>query len=135
MIISDSHKNIKKVIKKVFPLASHDLCRFHMKQNVTTKFRKDKKVIAMFELTSRVYRMYDFDHQMEELDKINSDAYDYLIDTDIHKWACAHSPVRRYHMMTTNIAESMNSLLRFARKLPICTLVDFLRSQMQKMVS
>ena len=117
MIISNRHKSIKKAVKQVFPLASHGLCGFHIKQNVTTKFRKDKKVIAMFELTSRVYRMYDFDHQMEELDKINSDAYDYLIDTDIHKWACAHSPVNHYHMMTTNIAKSMNSTFRFSHKL------------------
>ena len=76
--------------------------------------------------------MCDFDHQMEELDKINSDAYDYLIDTDIHKWACAHSPVNHYHMMMTNIAELMNSALRFGCKLPICTVVEFVCSLMQK---
>ena len=34
--------------------------------------------------------------------------------------------------MTTNIAESMNSALRFARKLPICTCVEFVRSRRQK---
>ena len=35
-------------------------------------------------------------------------------------------------MMTTNIAKSMNSALRFARKLPICTLVEFVHILMQK---
>ena len=34
--------------------------------------------------------------------------------------------------MITSIAESMNSALRFARKLPICTCVEFVRSRMQK---
>ena len=78
-----------------------------MKQNMTGKYKKNKKVIGLFELAFRVYRIFDFDHQMEELKKINSNAYDYLVDVDIRKWVRAHSPVRRYHMMTTNIAKSM----------------------------
>ena len=103
-----------------------------MKQNLIGKYKKKKKVIGLFELASRVYWISYFDHHMEELKKIVSDAYDYLFDADICKWVHAHSPVRRYHMMTTNIAESMNFALKFAHKLPICTFVEFLCSLMQK---
>ena len=86
----------------------------------------------MFELASRVYQMCDFNHQMEELEKINSNAHDYLIDVDILKWTRTHSPVNCYHMKTTNIAKSMNSALRFSCKLPIWTLMEFVHSLMQK---
>ena len=34
--------------------------------------------------------------------------------------------------MTTNIVKSMNFALRFVRKLPICTCMEFVRSWMQK---
>ena len=114
MIISNRHKSIKKAVNKVFPLLAHGFCGFHMKQNIIGKYKKNKKVIKLFELASMVYRIFDFDHLMEKLKKIELNAYDYLVHVDIRKWACAHSPVRRYHIMTTNIAESMNSALRFA---------------------
>ena len=110
----DFHKSIKKAVKKVFPLASHSLYGFHIKQNVIGKYKKDKKVMGLFEFASRVYWIFYFDHHMKELKKIESDAYDYLVNVDIRKWVNAHSLVQRYHMMTTNIAESMNSVLRFA---------------------
>ena len=111
------------VINKVFPLSAHGFCEFHMKQNIIGKYKKNKKVIKLFELASRVYQIFYFNHLMEELKKIEPNAYDYPIHADIRKWARAHSPVRRYHIMTTNIAESMNFALRFAQKLSICTCV------------
>ena len=132
MLISDRHKSIEMAVNKVFPLSAHGLCGFHMKQNIIGKYKKNKKVIKLFELASRVYRISDFDHLMEELKNIEPNAYDYLIHVNIRKCTRAHSPVQRYHIMTMNIAESMNSALRFSRKLPICTCVEFVRSRMQK---
>ena len=38
--------------------------------------------------------------------------------------------VQRYSLITTNIAESMNSTLRHAYKLPITPLVEFIRAMM-----
>ena len=49
---------------------------------------------------------------MEELKKIESNAYDYLVDANIHKWARAHSLIQHYNMMTMNIAKLINSALR-----------------------
>ncbi|KAJ4723136.1 Transposase, MuDR, MULE transposase domain protein [Melia azedarach] len=46
--------------------------------------------------------------------------------------ARAHFPSRQYDLLTTNIAESMNSLLRHARSLPIIPLVDYTRSHVQR---
>ena len=47
-----------------------------MKQNIIGKYKKNKKVIKLFELASRVYRISDFDHLMKELKKIEPNAYD-----------------------------------------------------------
>ncbi|XP_022014464.1 uncharacterized protein LOC110913956 [Helianthus annuus] len=40
------------------------------------------------------------------------------------RWARAHCPGNRYHYMTSNSAESINSLSRFSRKMPITQLTN-----------
>ena len=52
---------------------------------------------------------------MKELKNINQKAYIELIETDVHKWSCAYSPIRRYWLMMSNITESMNNVLRHAK--------------------
>ncbi|CAL2238953.1 unnamed protein product [Prunus armeniaca] len=42
----------------------------------------------------------------------------------VQKWSRAHCDGRRYNVMTTNIVESINSVLRFARMLPVLHLID-----------
>ena len=91
----------------------------------------NEKVTNIFQHASRVYRPANFYAQMEKLKKIHKPKYYYLIEADVHKRSCAYSPMRRYSMMTSNIAESMNSGLRQARKLLVMTLVKFIRSLMQ----
>ena len=41
-------------------------------------------------------------------------------------------PVRRYDLITINIAESMNSTLKHARKLPITPLMESIHAMVQK---
>ncbi|XVF67497.1 hypothetical protein PTKIN_Ptkin10aG0125800 [Pterospermum kingtungense] len=48
------------------------------------------------------------------------------------RWARAFSPLRRYHFMTSNVAESLNSALRNARKFPVCTVIEFIQGLIQK---
>ena len=91
----------------------------------------NEKVTNIFQHASRVYRPANFDAQMEELKKIHKPKYYYIIEADVRKRSRAYSPMRRYSIMTSNIAESMNSGLRHARKLPVMTLVKFIRSLMQ----
>ena len=79
-----------------------------------------------------MYRTDEFTEFMDELSIVKPKAFEKLIDDDVHKWSRAYSPVRRYDLMTTNIAESMNSVLRHARKLPITPLMKSIRAMLQK---
>ncbi|XP_034218975.1 uncharacterized protein LOC117630347 [Prunus dulcis] len=47
----------------------------------------------------------------------------YLEQAGLHKWSRAHMDGRRYNVMITNIAESINSVLRLARMLPVVHLI------------
>ena len=63
---------------------------------------------------------------------VKSKAFNKLIKYDVHKWSPAYCPVRQYNLMTTNIAESMNSTLRHALKLSITPLMESIRAMLQK---
>ena len=66
MIILYCHINMNNVVREVFPLASHALCGFHMKQNVKNRFKNDN-VTIIFNHASKVYHISDFDNQMKKL--------------------------------------------------------------------
>lgn len=54
----------------------------------------------------------------------------YLVELGFHHWARSHFDGNRYNIMTSNLAESWNSVLREAREFPIIPLVDFIRAKL-----
>ncbi|KAL0536233.1 hypothetical protein IC582_025175 [Cucumis melo] len=56
----------------------------------------------------------------------------YLNDIGIARWSRVHCPGRRYNMMTINIAESMNSILKEPRDLPIALFLEHVRALLQR---
>ena len=79
-----------------------------------------------------MYRTDEFMELMDELSIVKQKAFEKLIDDDVRKWSRVYCPVQRYDLMTTNIAKSMNSALRHARKLPITSLMESIRAMLQK---
>ena len=69
---------------------------------------------------------------MDELSIVKPKAFDKLMDDDVRKWSRAYCSVRRYDLMTTNIAESMNLALRHARKLSITPLMESIYAMLHK---
>ena len=79
-----------------------------------------------------MYRTDEFTKLMEELSIVKPKTYEKLMDDVVRKWSCAYCLVRRYDLMTTNIAKSMNSALRHARKLPITPFMESIHALLQK---
>ena len=48
------------------------------------------------------------------------------------RWSRAHFPGERYNIMTSNSAESINAMSRFARRLPIVGLMEYFREFQQE---
>ena len=71
---------------------------------------------------------------MRGLDRLDRRIRPYLEKSKYETWARSYSPTKRYTMMTSNIAESLNAALKAARNLPIDILVECLRSLVQKWV-
>ncbi|XP_075087551.1 uncharacterized protein LOC142169574 [Nicotiana tabacum] len=68
---------------------------------------------------------------MSDIAKIDKKTFDYLMEELPERWARSYSPRRRYDMLTTNIVESMNSMLLEARELPILRMMDFIQVKLQ----
>ncbi|KAK2645731.1 hypothetical protein Ddye_020926 [Dipteronia dyeriana] len=116
MIISDRHLGIKVTIEKVYPNVPHGYCVFHMDY-------KTKDVSLLFKQAWKAYQKSEFKEAMLEIMKGNRVAFEELMNVGPEKWSRAYSPIRRYRLMTSSIAESMNSCLVHAGQMPITTMI------------
>nr|XP_009760939.1 PREDICTED: uncharacterized protein LOC104213190 [Nicotiana sylvestris] len=97
------------------------------------KRRKVKsEVIKLFQSAARVYMRKGFDLYMSDIAKVDKKTYDYLMEEPPKMWARSCSPRQRYDMLTTNIVESMNSVLLEARELPILRMMTFIQVKLQR---
>ncbi|XP_050211779.1 uncharacterized protein LOC126661941 [Mercurialis annua] len=132
-IISDRHDSIKKAIEKVYPEAHHGICTYHLFNNVKARYRRAKgEIREHFFGAAKAYTLEQFGKHMEELDKFDPKIREYLNDVGFEKWTTLYSTNNRYSTMTSNIAESLNATNIAARELPITTMLEFLRSLVQK---
>ena len=65
-----------------------------------------------------------FNKQMDTIRRINLEAQRKLEAIPFEKWALSHDGSQRYGIMTTNIFEVFNSVLKGTRSLPIIALVQ-----------
>ncbi|XP_075101827.1 uncharacterized protein LOC142177255 [Nicotiana tabacum] len=128
---NNRHQSIAQGITKIYPESHHGICIYYLEQNL--KRRKVKnEVIKLFQSAARVCRRKEFDLYMSDIAKVDKKTFDYLMEEPPEKWTCSCSPRRRYDMLTTNIVESMNSVLLEARELPILSMMDFIQVKLQR---
>lgn len=87
---------------------------FHLKQR--------DPILGYFIRAAKSYRLAEFNRHFSMIN--NERVRTYLLRAGVQKWSRAHCDGRRYNVMTTNIVESINSVLRFARMLPVLHLID-----------
>ncbi|XP_057768223.1 uncharacterized protein LOC130988418 [Salvia miltiorrhiza] len=131
LIVSDAHISIQNAVKEVYPHAAHGLCYYHLLNKIT---RYGKAAVAFYQKAAYAYRESDFDKAMASLKALNEDggAYTKLMQVGPERWARSKCPVRRYSFLTSNVAESFNSRLLWARRLPICSMVEAIRHIIEK---
>ncbi|KAL0557074.1 hypothetical protein IC582_005592 [Cucumis melo] len=120
--MTDRKTCFSKGISSVFPSAFHGLYVQHLTQNLHDKYKNDT-VATLFYNASRTYRESTFLEALRNILAFPNGSWKYLNDVGIARWSRVHSPGRRYNMMTTNIGESMNSILNY---LDICLLLHSL---------
>lgn len=101
----------------------------HLKRNIRTYF-KNKHLCYLVGKAARAYRLSKFYTSFNEIKTINPSCADYLIGIGFEHWARSHFPGNQYNIMTSNVAESWNAVLREARELPIMPLLEYIRSKL-----
>ena len=132
VFVTDRHKAIESSLNTVFPNALHGFCMYHISNNIRANGFGNDVLLKCYFLAAKAYVVEHFDYYMQKIEKISMEAADYIRNCDPTKWARSHFPGKRYSIMTTNIAECMNAILKDGRQMPLLPLIDHIRERLQK---
>jgi hypothetical protein len=130
-MISDHHRGLHNGAKdhlEGYPPLIHKWCSCHFATNIWNKQRRND-IIARLKACARLRRRKKFEARLKELDKIlNDDTKTWLFEqlSEKSKWALAFDEgSSRYGIMTTNISEVFNFVLKGICSLPVSGIVDY----------
>ena len=95
----------------------------HLASNFNTKF-KDKTLKNLMCRVAMESKVKKFISHMDTIERINADAWNWLEQIPLEKWALSHDGGQRYGIMTTNMSEVFNGVLKGAHNLSITALVQ-----------
>ncbi|XP_075107054.1 uncharacterized protein LOC107779326 [Nicotiana tabacum] len=86
----------------------------------------------IFFAMAKAYTVEKFDYHMAEVERIDKRIKDYLINVGYERWSRAHSAINKTLTMTSNIAKSINAVLKAVRELPVTPSMSYLYSVLDK---
>ncbi|XP_022861628.1 uncharacterized protein LOC111382004 [Olea europaea var. sylvestris] len=104
---------------------------YHIQENLKIKYR-GKDIVTLFRKAVKAYSFQEFEKFIIEIESKSYDAWEYLTEMGIEHWARSHFLGRRYNMMTSNNAESLNALFKKDRELPILAMLENIRDKLQQ---
>jgi hypothetical protein len=130
-MILDRHRGLLNGAKEPlegYPLLIHRWCSCHFATNIWTK-QQSKEVIVRLKTLCKVKEEKKIDARLKELEKIlNDDAKAWLFEQLVEKskWALAFDKDgSRYGVMTTNIYEVFNFILKGIRSLSVSGILEY----------
>ncbi|KAG7558554.1 MULE transposase domain [Arabidopsis thaliana x Arabidopsis arenosa] len=124
--VSDRHSSIYTGLGKVYPRASHGACIVHLQRNVAAKYKK-RILATLISKAARAFRKSTFNEYFEEIERVSPGCAEYLMSIGLEHWTRSHCYGDRYNIMTSNVAESLNAVLKEARELPIVSTLEYIR--------
>ncbi|GKE18509.1 transposase, MuDR, MULE transposase domain protein [Tanacetum coccineum] len=128
-IISDRHVTIKSACEAVFPNAFHGYFCRHLMMNYKLK---SIRLQCLFWKMCKAYLPEDFNMAINQLGATRPNVYHKLTEAGVETWSRAYCPSDHYNYMISNSAESINSLTRNVRKIPITNLMEWYRELVQR---
>ncbi|XP_061336960.1 uncharacterized protein LOC133284025 [Gastrolobium bilobum] len=133
-LISDRHVSILSAVENnplwQPPHAFHVFCLRHIASNFNQRFRNDKLKASLMNI-GYTPCMVDFERSLARFRDTSRQVAEWIDAIPKEKWSRAHDlDGRRFGHMTTNLAESINRVLKGARNMPITGLVKFTYSRL-----
>ncbi|XP_075515605.1 uncharacterized protein LOC142550254 [Primulina tabacum] len=126
-LISDRYRGIINAVEEIpdfrHPRGVHRFCLRHVCSNFNTHF-KNVHLKDLCWKAGKQHQIRKFDAIMDEIKNLESRAFVYLSEIDKLKWTLTHDGEWRLGVMTTNMSECLNSVLKGARRLPVSALVQ-----------
>ena len=129
--VADRKTCFSKSIWSVFSSTYHNLCVQYLTQNLSDRYKNDT-ITTFFYSASRTYCESTFLETWRSIIAFPNGSDKYLNDVEIAWWSRVHYPGRRYNMMTKNIANSMNYILKDPRDLHIASFLKHIWVLLQR---
>lgn len=111
----------------MYPKARHGACVVHLQRNIAAAYKK-KHLLFHVSRAARAFRICEFHTYFNEVIRLDPVCARYLESVGFCHWTRAYFLGERYNVMTSNVAESLNAVLKEARELPIISLIEFIRT-------
>ncbi|KAH0754991.1 hypothetical protein KY290_025261 [Solanum tuberosum] len=125
-IVSDRAKGILTSLSELWqfqePRAFHRFCLRHLKSDFQSQF-PNRDLSNLMWRAATAHQVRKFEALMWEIQEENREAYEYLMRIPLNKWTVSHDDGKRWGVLTTNLLESFNGLLKKARGLPVTAMV------------
>ncbi|XP_070037282.1 uncharacterized protein [Nicotiana tomentosiformis] len=132
-LMSDRHGGILSSVENLpawqEPYAYNRYCVRHLKANFQ-KAHPNKDLHDLMWMAATDHQEHKFRRHMESIRKEDKRVYRWLIRHELDKWTLHADGGRRWEILTTNVSESFNGLLKSARGLPVTTMVRMSFKQM-----
>ena len=130
--MSYQNESISKGTATVYRESEYYACIWHLSCNVLKNFNWNTEYLKILSFTlAKTYTKQQLETIMRRKDQIDYQIRQYLFDIGYNKWSRAYSNCKRTWSMTSNIAESLNNVNRLARRLPVISLLEFMRVKIQ----
>ncbi|CAI9286511.1 unnamed protein product [Lactuca saligna] len=132
--MTDRQKGVLPAIAKLFPCAEHRYCLRHIHENMKANWRAKQFKDLLWDC-AKASTIQQFQRSMEELRKLNNDAYEWLKNIPPQHWSRSHFTGRAHtDAMLNNMCESLNSKIVEGRDVPIITCLEYIREYLVKKI-
>ena len=138
--VSDREKGLKKVVLAVFHDAGYGYSIYHLmenfKKNLKGPFHGDGRgsLPGTFVAAAQAVRLDAFRMCTEQIKRVSSKAYDWVMQIEPEYWTNAAFKGERYNHFTVNVAELFTNWIDEVRELPIIQKIEVLRSKMMELL-
>ncbi|XP_047250079.1 uncharacterized protein LOC124885869 [Capsicum annuum] len=128
-VISDRHVSIANCLIRYYPFVHHGVCMRYLGENLRT-YHHCTNSLYLYYHAAKAYTLKEFNDYFNALKERCPGATTCLEhDFGFEKWNWAHFPGNIFNVMTTNITESLNSMLLDEREYLVASIFNSIAHQ------
>jgi hypothetical protein len=117
----------------VLPRGDHQFCVRHLYANYKDSGHHDLALKDKLWVVVAAYTEVEFHKQMDKLNLISNDVYNYLMKIDQNLWSRAwFNTSPKCNILVNNLCKCFNAYILKARDLPIISMLEFIRKKLMK---